>query len=134
MYTSTKSISKIIFLTALVILGSSTSNIATVQITLREESLKKIARATLKLATGISGLILMTKSTLQLKKQLARSHKKQIPLKRSLAYYCLGMGIGIPLFIGAIIALKSKNTNNIPQSQTWAKYITNYIPELSITI
>jgi len=128
MYTSTKSISKIGIISALIFITAFTPKTQTIQITFQEESLKTLARSALKLASGISGLILMTTSTLQLKEQQTKNEKKRIPLKRSLAYYCLGMGVGLPLFIAAIITLKQAKNTEIPSN--WWNSLTRYVPEI----
>ena len=128
MYTSTKSISKIGVISALIFITAFTPKAQTVQITFQEESLKTLARSALKLASGISGLILVTASTLQFEKQQTKSEKKRIPLKRSLAYYCLGMSVGLPLLIAAIISLKQSQNTEIPSN--WWNSLTRYVPEI----
>jgi len=120
--------SKTAILMSLIFICSFTPKTKTLQISLQEESLKTLACSALKLATGISGLILMTSSTLQLKEQQTKNEDKRISFKRSLAYYCIGMGVGLPLFIGAILALRK--TNNTEISNTWWNSLTQYIPEI----
>ena len=75
--------SKTGILMSLIFVCSFTPKTETIQITLQEESLKTLARSALKLASGISGLILMTTSTLQLKEQQTKNENSNSNIPNS---------------------------------------------------